>query len=290
MTAFLLTWNPSLGGWDEYENDVGSQPFVGRWSVSQGQQIGVGDRVYLLRQRVEPTGIVASGRVTKPVFQQRHWNAAKQGEPGKYVMVRWDTLLPLDRTLSRVGLEAALPKGHWRPQQSGERVRDSVETALDRRWRTHVRRATGAAPVDLPVVVTDLDGEPQWEPIQGGHTTRLSKARKGQKAFKKALERLYGSTCAFTGPAPPEALNAAHLYAYADVAQHHERGGLLIRADLHRLFDEGLLTVDSKDRIVVDKSLRKWSDYWALHGQSLKVRLTDPQRVWLAAHRRAFGD
>jgi hypothetical protein len=289
MTAFLLTWNPRYRGWDDYENDVGSRPFVGAWSVSQGQQIGVGDRVYLLRQSVEPRGIVASGRVTKAVFTRRHWDPMKQGELAKYVLVRWDTLLPLDQTFSRQDLKADLPKGHWDPASSGEKVRESVESALEKRWRAHVRTVTGAAIVDVPVVVTGPDGEPVWVPIQGGHTRRMRKARKGQRSFRKALLKMYGATCAFSGSAPEEALQAAHLYAYSDEGQHHERGGLLLRADLHRLFDEGLIRVDVKDKIVIDQALRKWNGYWALNGRPLKVGLIDPQREWLAAHREAFG-
>jgi hypothetical protein len=62
-----------------------------------------------------------------------------------------------------------------------------------------------------------------------------------------------------------EALEACHLYSYAEIGRHDIEGGLLLRRDLHRLFDQGLL-------------------YAALQGQPLHVRLTAQQHDWLALH------
>ena len=47
-----------------------------------------------------------------------------------------------------------------------------------------------------------------------------------------------------TGPQPSEVLDAAHLYSYASHATHRVDGGLLLRADVHRMFDRLLLTLD----------------------------------------------
>ena len=50
-------------------------------------------------------------------------------------------------------------------------------------------------------------------------------------------------------------MEAAHIKPYSLVKRHELPNGLLMRSDLHRLFDEGYLTVDPKDRcIVVSKS------------------------------------
>jgi ribosomal protein S27AE len=79
--------------------------------------------------------------------------------------------------------------------------------------------------------------------ISGGHTVRQVSVRVGQPAFRAELVRKYGSICAFSGPAPAEALEAGHLYSYAEIGRHDIEGGLLLRRDLHRLFDQGLLAV-----------------------------------------------
>lgn len=67
--------------------------------------------------------------------------------------------------------------------------------------------------------------------------------RIGQPAFRAELARKYGPIGAFSGPAPAEAREACHLYSYAEIGHHDIEGGLLLRRDLHRLFDQGPLTV-----------------------------------------------
>jgi hypothetical protein len=54
------------------------------------------------------------------------------------------------------------------------------------------------------------------ERIPGGHSVGLSKTRLGQQRFREAMLGRYGEACAFTGPQPPGALEAAHLYLYSE--------------------------------------------------------------------------
>ena len=88
-----------------------------------------------------------------------------------------------------------------------------------------------------------------------------------------------------TGEAPVRVLEAGHLYSYAELGVHHEHGGVLLRRDIHRLFDDGWLAVDP-DRLRVDVSdrLESYSQYAALHGRQLRVTLRDRQIEWLARH------
>lgn len=72
--------------------------------------------------------------------------------------------------------------------------------------------------------------------LGGGHRRVIVRVRVGQAAFRTRLLKLYGPVCAMTGPGPLSALEAAHLYSYAREGEHYERGGLLLRRDLHRLF------------------------------------------------------
>jgi hypothetical protein len=120
--------------------------------------------------------------------------------------------------------------------------------------------------------------------IGGGHTTRQVRVRIGQPAFRGELIRKYGQACAFSGPAPKEALEACHLYSYAEIGRHDLEGGLLLRRDLHRLFDQGLLAVAADGTIDVADSLKPYELYAELHGQRLKVATTGGQRDWLALH------
>ena len=120
--------------------------------------------------------------------------------------------------------------------------------------------------------------------VQGGHTVRLVRARRGQRAFRSKLVLKYGAECAFTGPAPAVVLEAAHLYSYAKVGEHKDGGGLLLRRDVHRVFDLGLLTVDSSGAVVVHKSLLPFELYAELSGRKLRVPIPSRMAQWFALH------
>lgn len=86
----------------------------------------------------------------------------------------------------------------------------------------------------------------QGDPIVGGRVDVMVKQRIGQQAFRKRLLDRYGSVCAVTGSQPEEVLDAAHLFTFAERPEHLETAGLLLRADVHRLFDRLLLSVDPR--------------------------------------------
>jgi putative restriction endonuclease len=76
-------------------------------------------------------------------------------------------------------------------------------------------------------------------------------------------------------------LEAAHIKPYSLVKRHELSNGILMRSDLHRLFDEGYLTVDPKDhRMVVSKRIKEefenGKDYYKLEGQVLR----EPTEPW----------
>ncbi len=123
------------------------------------------------------------------------------------------------------------------------------------------------------------------EYVSGGHATAVVRVRRGQSAFRGKLLALYGSKCAFSGPAPADALEAAHLYSYAEVGEHRKDGGFLLRRDLHRLFDRGLLAVNPDTRrLDVHVDIRHLQDYGQLHGKELGVDTSRAQREWLRTH------
>jgi hypothetical protein len=72
-------------------------------------------------------------------------------------------------------------------------------------------------------------------------------ARRGQVRFRQMLLDVYGGQCAFTGYFGGEALEAAHIVPYCGSDSDHVANGLLLRADVHTLFDHGLIVVDTAD-------------------------------------------
>jgi len=127
-----------------------------------------------------------------------------------------------------------------------------------------------------------VDGSGQ---LTGGHALAMVRVRRGQAAFRRQLLQKYGDTCAMTGEAPDRVLEAGHLYSYAKLGEHHEHGGLLLRRDVHRLFDDGGLAVDPTALTIdVAPDLADYPQYARLHGERIRVPVVDPQVEWLEKH------
>lgn len=111
--------------------------------------------------------------------------------------------------------------------------------------------------------------------------------REGQHAFRNALLKAYNNKCAITGSSVISILEAAHIFPYRGKHTDRVDNGLLLRADIHTLFDKGLIYIDSKGGIQLDSSLSD-SEYNELHGR--KLRLPDnkndqPHPDHIAKHR-----
>ncbi len=116
--------------------------------------------------------------------------------------------------------------------------------------------------------------------------------RRGQQSFRAALLAAYGSRCAISGCDAVEALEAAHIVPYRGAGSHHPQNGLLLRADLHSLFDLGLLAVDSATMMVQLAPRLRNSAYGELHGQRLRPADDpdmQPSRDALDQHRMWAG-
>ena len=99
-----------------------------------------------------------------------------------------------------------------------------------------------------------------------------AKVRRGQPQFRDNLLEAYGGRCVICGHGPDTVLEAVHIVPHAVSGINELDNGLLMRADLHYLFDAGLLRIKPKSKkIVMDKSL-KGSTYYYLHGKPLRLR------------------
>lgn len=131
-----------------------------------------------------------------------------------------------------------------------------------------------------------------FELVQGkpGRRHTQSKDRKGQASFRQEVLRHYGYRCCVTGEAVVELLEAAHIQPYIDERSNHAQNGLCLRVDLHRLFDNGLLSIDEDGALRVSSRL---SDSWyaALDGSLVALPRAEwarPAEEALAFHRTNF--
>jgi putative restriction endonuclease len=109
-------------------------------------------------------------------------------------------------------------------------------------------------------------------------TPQLVAPRLGQGIFRVAVMDAYGRACAVTQEHSLPALEASHIQPYAKDGPHDVRNGILLRADLHRLFDQGYLTITPEYRLEVSPRLKEdyqnGRSYYPLHGSSVVVPAT----------------
>jgi hypothetical protein len=122
-----------------------------------------------------------------------------------------------------------------------------------------------------------------------GKTWRLGRLanRQGQSAFRQSLMLAYGSRCAITDCAVEATLQAAHIRPFDGPASNKTSNGLLLRGDVHNLFDRGLLWVSAGLRVGVSRELDE-SEYAAFRGRKLRTPRNaefQPDSAALAEHR-----
>ncbi|WP_213435166.1 MULTISPECIES: HNH endonuclease [Lysobacteraceae] len=93
--------------------------------------------------------------------------------------------------------------------------------------------------------------------------------RQGQPAFRKALIDAYGGSCAITGCALIAILEAAHVHPYRGEHTNVVSNGLLLRTDIHTLFDLRLIAIDPETLTVLVSPELDGTDYARLRGGAL---------------------
>ncbi|MBZ9961806.1 HNH endonuclease [Mesorhizobium sp. BR1-1-14] len=103
----------------------------------------------------------------------------------------------------------------------------------------------------------------------------LIRPRLGQGAFRLLVTDLYDRRCAITKERTLPALEAAHIRPYADGGEHSPNNGILMRRDIHSLFDQGYVTITPDSRFEVSRRIREEFEngqhYYELHGSSVAV-------------------
>lgn len=161
-------------------------------------------------------------------------------------------------------------KGYALEQASGRFLWERIQSALA---------------VERPEVSVVAEALPRYgEPV-------LVLPRLGQGSFRIIVTDAYNRRCAATGEKVLPVLEAAHIRPYADGGEHRVPNGMLLRRDLHTLFDRGYMTVTPEHRIEVSRRLEtefnNGKEYLALHGREIAVpadRSHQPDREALIWH------
>lgn len=114
--------------------------------------------------------------------------------------------------------------------------------------------------VELPETTVELE-----------RVLREVKKRLGQGEFREKLLSAYGGKCAISNCEVAETLEAAHIDPWCNSESQDATNGLLLRADLHTLFDRDLIGIQPGSMTVhIAKTIRE-SEYGAFHGNDLNT-------------------
>ena len=102
----------------------------------------------------------------------------------------------------------------------------------------------------------------------------LVRPRLGQGSFRMLVTDAYERKCAITGERVLPVLEAAHVRPYAEGGVHSIENGLLLRSDLHTLFDKGYVTITPDMRVLISRRLKDEFEngklYYALSGNAVR--------------------
>ena|SRR5438093_3669918 len=176
------------------------------------------------------------------------------------VLVVQPTFLPQDRWIDA--------PSDWRPRTQVDKRYDLSKGEGARIW-TLCLAAAATLPSTGPALQTGTN-----PPLKYG-TPQVVAPRLGQGVFRIAVIEAYRRACAVTAEHSLPALEAAHIKRFAEDGPHEVRNGVLLRADLHRLFDKGYVTITRAERFEVSRHLKEDFEngrtYYPLHGREIEL-------------------
>ena len=114
---------------------------------------------------------------------------------------------------------------------------------------------------------------PYQPPVEATQKSlRPVRERPGQAAFRRDLKSVYDNRCCISGCSVAEVLEAAHIDSYLSEASDNICNGLLLRGDIHTLFDRHLISIDPAALIIqVSPRVHGKDAYRELDGKPLKL-------------------
>jgi len=117
----------------------------------------------------------------------------------------------------------------------------------------------------------------------------LVRPRLGQGGFRVGVIQAYERRCAITGERTLPALEAAHILPVKQDGLHDISNGLLLRRDLHALFDNHYITITPEKVLLVSKRIKQefenGREYYAMHGRVVREPLRADDRPSIEALR-----
>jgi putative restriction endonuclease len=177
----------------------------------------------------------------------------------------------------------------WKPRTQSYRLFDIEQGEGLRIWRSCLLKTAAARADRLAAEHGQLELPTGDNPRYGSPI--LVRPRIGQGTFRALVTDAYEKQCAVSREHSLPVLEAAHIQPYASGGQHEVSNGLLLRTDIHRLYDKGFATVSPDGEFLVSDALRdrykNGRAYYEMQGRRVFVPNEDdarPDRDRLAWH------
>jgi putative restriction endonuclease len=158
----------------------------------------------------------------------------------------------------------------WKPQTQQGRYEELTVGEGARIWA----QLTATAPIDSAASALHAPG--------GRAKPTLYLPRRGQGAFRLMVMDAYERRCAITGERTLPVLEAAHIRPFNEIESHDVDNGILLRSDVHRLFDQGYVTVTPDYRFRVSSRIRDQFHnglvYYDLHERPIRLPSSTEQQ------------
>lgn len=202
--------------------------------------------------------------------------------------------IPVDVVTDRASLPVDVTWGDLQALGGFAGKANSIPRITDQARIDALRRLVGSDASAVEALMQGLLDDPNFGEDLRARAYREVVRRQGQRLFRRRLLDAYEARCAVTGTAEPDVLEAAHIHRYMGPHSNTEANGLLLRADIHTLFDLYLMTIEPRQRALQVVMSRTLSDaaYTSLAGPlkclpSMPSHHPDPGA--LAEHNREFA-
>lgn len=218
----------------------------------------------------ERNGAPSFEEMRRRIERLRHDGGDAGDSVGEYrigcLMLAQPVFLPRDTWVT--------PPADWPDNAVQGAAYDLSEGEGQRVWmklQERVAETVRVEPRDLPASSAARYGEPS-----------LVRPRLGQGIFRVAVTGAYSRACAVTGEHSLPALDAAHIRPYGEGGAHEVSNGLLLRSDIHRLFDKGYVGVTPDYQFVVSDRLRddysNGRSYYPLRERTIRLPASVAER------------
>lgn len=191
-----------------------------------------------------------TGRIELPVAFRATNGAYRldKGNIGHAIAAGMLEALAPDKLVKAIRLTPAFVRSYGRETNGVKQPRDQpqpVPSANSHSPSNVVQTAQAQQLADLP------DVDPNLSPDERRRFESERVIREGARAFRQAQLGIWRGRCAITRVSVSHVLEGAHIFPYLGEYTNHPTNGLLLRADIHRLFDAHLLSISIEGREII---------------------------------------